>query len=316
MSAWISHLNADATDWLLEESNPHVRYFALRWLLDKSDDDPDVVNSSREINESGAIRKIFKRQKPDGYFGSDPRPHHSTQKYLMLFVWLGYRGNGGVKKAMEYCMAGCLQADGAYFYEVKERNVYLPCHGANLLSQMILYGYRDDPRTSALFQWILNSQEADGVWCCPSKVRPFPCLWATADVLRAFRDLPEDWVNVRVIAAREKAVEIFLQSNLSRYGKEKSSQRWFEFGFPRQWDSDILEVLQLIAPYVDPQDERIQEGLSLVMEKQDRSGRWPCEKWPKGGMWIDKIIPLDEIGKPSKWVTLHAYRMLKELYRE
>jgi hypothetical protein len=52
----------------------------------------------------------------------------------------------------------------------------------------------------------------------------------------------------------------------------------------------------------------------MVMKKQDGNGRWPCEKHPKGGRWVGKYIALEEIGKPSKWVTLHAMRMLKNLY--
>ena len=318
MNTWKIYLNEDATEWLLEESNPHVRYFAQRWLLDKPDDDPDVMATSQAIADSEPIQKIFKKQHPEGYWNADPRPHLGTNKMLWLLIWLGYRGNGGVKKALEYRMAGCLRENGVYGFEWRGQFMELPCHGAELMRLMCWYGYADadDPRFAPLLNWILENQEADGVWCCPSKAKRFPCLWATADILRSFRDLPSNLVDNRVEAARQKSVELFLNVNLNRYGKEKISDRWFQFGFPIYWDSDILEVLQLIAPYVDPGDERIQEGLNLVMEKQDQNGRWPCEKHPKGGQWVNKFIPLEQIGEPSKWVTLHAYRMLKELYRE
>jgi hypothetical protein len=52
----------------------------------------------------------------------------------------------------------------------------------------------------------------------------------------------------------------------------------------------------------------------LVLGKQNTSGQWPCEKEPKGGRWMKKYIEFEEIGQPSKWVTLHALRMLKTLY--
>jgi hypothetical protein len=73
--------------------------------------------------------------------------------------------------------------------------------------------------------------------------------------------------------------------------------------------------LGLVAPYASPDDERIQESLHIILSKQDESGRWPCETQPKGGKWIEKFVPLEEIGQPSKWVTLHALRMLKRLYK-
>ncbi len=88
------------------------------------------------------------------------------------------------------------------------------------------------------------------------------------------------------------------------------------FGFPLQWDSDVLEVLGLLAPYITPEEERIQFGLNLILEKQDNRGRWPCEKHAKGGRWMKKLIEFEEIGEPSKWVTLHALKMLKTLHEE
>ncbi len=135
-------------------------------------------------------------------------------------------------------------------------------------------------------------------------------------MLRAYQDLPTEWLNTQIIESRKLAVEQFLNSNLYQYGKTKPSPRWLEFGFPLQFDSDILEVLELLAPYITPDEERIQAGLSLVLEKQDQTGRWPCEKHPKGGQWVNKYIKLETIGQPSKWVTLHALRMLKSLLEE
>ena len=63
MRNWKSLLNQDATDWLLEESNPSVRYFALRWLLDKSERDKDVVTARQAIGQSAPIRRIIERRR-------------------------------------------------------------------------------------------------------------------------------------------------------------------------------------------------------------------------------------------------------------
>ena len=316
MSTWKSYLRDDATEWLLEESNPSVVYFTLRWLLDKPDDDAEVLQAGQKITESDAVKKLLKRQKPEGYWGSDSRPHHGTKDNLQLLMFLGCKGDEMINKGLEYRIAGCLQEDGSYGIELKGRIVKLPCHGADLLQQMIWFGYKDDPRAKILLNWLLDIQEEDGVWPCVSKLHPFSCLWATADVLRAYRDLPSEWITPQVVESRERAIEQFLNSNLYQYGKSKPSPRWLEFGFPLRFDSDVLEVLELIAPFILPNEERIHEGLNLVLEKQDKSGRWHCEKHPKGGQWMDKYIKLEEIGQPSKWVTLHALNMLKRLYSE
>lgn len=316
MKSWKSLLKDEATEWLLEDTNPSVKYFTLRWLFDKSKDDTEVITASRLIAESDSIQKLLRRQKPEGYWGTESRPHHGTRGNLLLLMWLGYRGNEGVKRAMDYRINGCLQEDGSYGIELKGQMVKLPCYGANLLRQMLWFGYKDDPRVQKLLDWLVTIQGEDGVWPCVSKVRPFSCSWATADVLRAYRDLPAEWLTPKIVKSRRLAVEMFLNSNLYEYGKEKPSSRWFEFGFPLQWDSDILEVMGLLASDITPDEERIQSGLNLILEKQDIKGRWPCEKHPTGGGWMKKFIEFDELGKPSKWVTLHAIKMLKALYEE
>ncbi len=314
MKDWKSLLNDDPTDWLLEESNPSVRYFTLRWLLDLAEDHPDVERTAGQVAESAPIQKLLGSQRPGGYWGSDSRPFQGTQRYLLIMMWLGYQGEAGIGRAMEYLINGCLLDDGAFAIELKDRMVKLPCHGANLLRMMFWAGYEEDPRTKALLDWLVDIQKDDGVWPCVSKLRPFSCLWATADVLRAYRDLPSKWVSPAIEESRQLAIQLFLDSNLVRYAKERTSPRWFVFGFPLRFDSDILEVLELIAPYVSPEQEEIQEGLRLVLDKQDSNGRWPCEKHPKGGKWMTKFIEFEEIGQPSKWVTLHAMRMLKILH--
>jgi hypothetical protein len=316
MESWKSDLKADATEWLLEDSDPSVKYFTLQWLLDKPEDNPEVISTSQAIAQSDAVKKLLRRQRPEGNWGSDSRPHHGTKGNLLLLMWLGYRGDEGVRKAMAFRMDGCLQEDGAYGIELKGHLVLLPCHGADLLRQMLWFGYRDDPRAKKLLNWLVVIQEEDGVWPCVSKLRPFSCLWATADVLRAYRDLPPEWVTPEIAASRQLAVQQFLDSNLYQYGKAKASPRWLEFGFPLQWDSDVLEVLELLGPYISSDEERVQEWLNFILEKQDSEGRWPCEKHPKGGGWMRKFVEFDEIGEPSKWVTLHAMRMLKTLHGE
>jgi hypothetical protein len=314
MSEWKSKLKGDPTDWLLEDSNPSVRYFTLRWLFNLPDEDPDVIAAAESINQSAPIQKLLSRQRTEGYWGSDDRPHHGTKRFLLLMLWLGYQGDGNVKKAMEYLINGCLLDDGAYAIELKGRAVKLPCHGADLLRLMFWSGYEKDPRTKKLLNWLVKTQGEDGIWPCVSKKRPFSCLWATVDVLRAYQDLPSDWLSLQVEHSRRLAIEQILDSNLYQYGKGKPSPRWFEFGFPLRFDTDILEVLELLAPHVSPEEEQIQEGLSLVLDRQTADGFWLCEKHPKGGRWMKQFFEFEEIGQPSKWVTLHSLRMLKTLY--
>ena len=61
MNDWIAQLKADPLPWLLEpdEANPGVRYFALRDLLDRSADDPEVVAARGEVMRTGPVPAIL-----------------------------------------------------------------------------------------------------------------------------------------------------------------------------------------------------------------------------------------------------------------
>lgn len=163
MSNWKSLLKGDATDWLLEEANPSVRYHTLRWLLDLPDVDPDVSIAAQSIAESAPVQKLLSRQRYEGYWGSDNRPHHGTKRFLLLLLWLGYRADDGVKRGMEYLINGCLLDDGSYGIELKGRTVKLPCHAADLLRMMLWAGYEKDPRTKRVLSWLVGIRGDDGI---------------------------------------------------------------------------------------------------------------------------------------------------------
>ncbi len=59
MGAWKSLLKQDPTQWLMEETDPSLRYFTLRWQLDKSEEDPDVIAASKAISQSAPVKKIL-----------------------------------------------------------------------------------------------------------------------------------------------------------------------------------------------------------------------------------------------------------------
>ncbi len=54
-------------DWLLEPTNPSVRYLALRHLLGRGEDDADVREARGAIPHSPVVRRIFARQAPEGH---------------------------------------------------------------------------------------------------------------------------------------------------------------------------------------------------------------------------------------------------------
>ena len=90
------------------------------------------------------------------------------------------------------------------------------------------------------------------------------------------------------------------------YTKHVSST-WLKFGFPLTYWSDVLETIAVLAELGYGNDPRLANALRFILSKQDAQGRWKLENALSGKMWAD----IEKKGKPSKWVTLRALRVLK-----
>jgi hypothetical protein len=317
MEGWKKLLKNDPTAWLLEPGDPSVRYFALTKVLERPEEDAEVVAAREAIEDSAPVHRILDAQRPQGYWDRDRRPYHGVSKHLITLEHLGYGGQDErLHKAIDYLFANSQMDDGAFTAGEFEqgRRAVIPCYTANAVRFLHWFGYGEDERTQRALTYLLETQLEDGGWLCFERVKKtHACFWATAKVLTALEALPADEQTASVKSARERAIALFLDKGLYHHHSEfgKVSTRWFEFARPLFASTDVLEVLSLVAPFVSPDDERMQEGLEIVLGKQDEHGRWPAER----EIPVRKTfpIPFEEVGQPSKWVTLGAVDMLKRL---
>jgi hypothetical protein len=83
-------------------------------------------------------------------------------------------------------------------------------------------------------------------------------------------------------------------------------KEWRLFGFPPMWNTDTLEILGILTRlgYRDP---RMREAVDLVIARQDPQGRWRLQSAFNGRL----VVNIERAGHASKWVTLHALRVIK-----
>src|SRR3990170_3821161 len=112
----------------------------------------------------------------------------------------------------------------------------------------------------------------------------------------------------------QRAIEVGAEFLLSRDPAvaeypftERVSSTWFKFGFPLSYWSDVLETTSVLVDLGFGQDARLENAVRYILSKQDSQGRWKLENSLNGKMWID----IEAKGKPSKWVTLRALRVIK-----
>ena len=68
MDNFQSVLKADPTDWLLEKNNPSIRYFTLRNILEKPENNLELQEAKQEIMKTGLVPSIMAKQKKEGYW--------------------------------------------------------------------------------------------------------------------------------------------------------------------------------------------------------------------------------------------------------
>jgi hypothetical protein len=333
MVDWRSILNGDPTDWLLEEDNPSVRYFALRDILDKKEDDPEVMKARADIMAFGPVPAILNAQDPAGFW-VDPRRFY-TAKYngtvwtLIILAEFGADSRDDrVRKACEFIldhsqdlesggfsMATAVKTGGGRHSEV------IPCLTGNMFFSLIRLGYLNDPRVQQGVDWMTRYQrfdDGDGDpqgWpydkyeMCWGK---HTCHMGVVKALKALAEIPVERRSGEVKKTIEAGAEyllvhhIYKQShNLSRVSKPG----WKKFGFPLMYQTDVLEILGILTSLVY-RDERMHEAIDLLVSKQDARGRWKLESTFNGRFQVD----IEEIGKVSKWITLNALKVLKRYY--
>ncbi|MDW8073101.1 MAG: hypothetical protein RMJ28_02540 [Nitrososphaerota archaeon] len=73
-------LKSDPTNWLLEKDNPSVRYFTLREILEKPEDDSEVIETKNDIMELGMVPQILAKQSSEGYWGDPQNFYYSKYR--------------------------------------------------------------------------------------------------------------------------------------------------------------------------------------------------------------------------------------------
>src|SRR5580700_9917114 len=92
--------------WLLEPSEPAIRYRTLVDLLDRPATDPEVAKARRRIPLTGWARTLFAKQRPEGHWESPDdlyRPkYRSTIWNVQVLALLGVtRADPRMAKACE-----------------------------------------------------------------------------------------------------------------------------------------------------------------------------------------------------------------------
>lgn len=330
---WKDLLNADPTDWLLEPDEPGVRFWALQDLCGLSRASREVREAQDAVMGSACVRAILGAQSPDGHWVDAENmylpKYRATTHSLLILAELGARRTPSIERGIEHMFS--FQRDSGHFLidlpkTPKGRASTMKdgcCLDGNILYFMAHFGYLDDPRVGRLIDFNVGYHSPkEAGWKCrsypisPDGVFPANCYMGAVKVLKALASIPEGRRSPPVRAVIEREVENILENGVYRYlrapdGSRKDKEGWKRFGFPLFYQSDALEVLDVLTR-LGVRDERMQDAVNLVVGTQGSDGKWILKNTFNGKMWCD----IETKGRPSKWITLRALRVLRRYHGE
>ncbi|UYP46048.1 hypothetical protein NEF87_002333 [Candidatus Lokiarchaeum ossiferum] len=308
----------EVLEWLLEPSNPSVRYRTMLELLDYSPKDPEIQQTYKEILNWKPVLKIKKAMHPEGYWtvkvekgniigkGTEYRTFNTTH-------WvLGYLAEYGLTRKEDFVNIASnrylnLQKDDGDFWQ------HLSClYGLNLHTFSKL-GFNSDPRIQKTIELVTSSIRHDNGYLCDLNERKKKpkgreiksCFRGTLKVLFGLSEFSSLWDQLYA----KKLIDYFLNRELI-FKRNKPTELVVKNAellvFPFTYREGLLETLYPLLKMGYGNHPKCVRAWELFESKKLPDGRFPLEWNP-----TNKFLRPGTRGEPNKWVTFYAYLLYK-----
>lgn len=321
--------------WLLAPDSPGVRYLALRDLLRRSPDDPELRSARRAAHSDGPIAAILGQMDPAGYWAA-PGPGYTPKYRSTVWSVITLAELGGSIAEDERIAAACgyvlehALTPGGQFTASGAPSGTAACLQGNLCWALLTLGCSPE-RLEPAVTWMARSVTGEGMaarterdalvryyagtcgpgFACGSN-NQLPCAWGAVKVMLALGAWPAERRTPLINRAIARGIDFLLGSDPADAAypcgySERPSRSWWKLGFPVFYVTDVLQIVEALGGLGYGADPRLARALALVRGKRDPCGRWPLEYDYTGKTWVD----FGARGQPSKWVTLRALRAIR-----
>ncbi len=318
-------------DWLME-GDPSVRWQVMRDLLDYEED--RYTGEREKIASTGWGKEYLAFQDEKGMWGGGIYgPKWISTTYTMLTL-----RRIGLAADNEQAHRGCWQllergrySDGGINYFASQ-SLSEACVTGMVLSVLAHFRY-PDPYLDHMADHLLRRQMADGGWNCEDyRGDTHSSFHTTMSALEGLLEYQKSRNEIRadIETARLKAHEFLLQHRLYKSHRtgEVVSPRMTRMPYPPRWFYDFLKALDYFQDYFKwrsnqqnnylsregekldnkhSHDERFTDAIELLMSKQKANGMWNMMSGPSGRIYFN----MEPAGKPGRWNTLRALRVLR-----
>jgi hypothetical protein len=302
-------------DWLLD-SDPAIRWQALRDLAGAPAD--RVAEERARVATEGWGARLLVLQGEDGQWAGgacfpaegwkreEGQPWTSTLPTLQLLLEFGIDPRDErVRRAVAQVRDRCRwEHAGQPFFEGEVE----PC----INGRVVALGAYFSVDVSGVVARLLGEQLEDGGWNCEAENGSVRSSFATTiNVLEGLREHERaTGGSAKSVAARKRGEEYLLERRLFRRKSTGEVVRpaWLQFSFPVRWHYDVLRALDYFRAVGEKPDARIAEAIELLRSKQQPDGTWLLDNTHRGKIHFELE---DGDGRPSRWNTLRALRVLR-----
>lgn len=300
----------DLLDWLLE-GDVSVQYQVHRDLLDVQR--PDL---QARISSEGWGAKFLSRRQPGGHWG---RAYYAPKWISTHYTVLDLKNLAIVPDTPQIreTLTQVLQEQKAPDGGIKLSRPNNPtdvCVNGMFLNLASYFGV-PEAELESIVDMVLGEHMPDGGFNCDSnraRGAVHSSMHSTISVLEGIHEYAKHGYSYRLPELEVAAAagrEFLLAHRLFRSDRsgEVIDQRMLLLCYPTRWYYDILRALDYFQAVGLEYDQRMRDGLEVLLQKRRKDGRWPVQGKKPGQVHFD----MERNGGPSRWNTLRALRVLR-----
>ena len=310
MSIHHTSLSDSTVSWLLE-GDVSIRYQVMRDLI--ASEDKATEKERQKVAAEGWGNRLLSFQDEEGTWAKavySPKWISTTYTLILLKRFGLPQGNAQAQKGAQSLLERGFFKDGGinYWKTIKQSETCV----TGLILNICSYFQIKDDRLHEIAKFLFKEQMKDLGWNCRSvdgathssfhtSLIVMEALWDYAQLFPEKKD--------EIMAKIMEGMEFLLQHWL--YKSDKTGKvvkpAFTMFSFPPRWYYDVMKALDFAQLINAPKDERFEDAINLLKKKQNNDGTWNLQNRHSGKTFFE----LESVGKPSRWNTLRAYRILK-----
>lgn len=297
------------TKWLLG-GDVSIQYQVHRDLLGQ-----EHKRLRARIAKGGWGARFLSKRTHSGHWGrSFYQPKWTSTHYTILDLKnLGItQGNKQIRQSLSLTMQTPKSEDGG-IHPIGADKKSDVCVNGMFLNYATYFGIEADYLKS-IVDILIGEQMLDGGFNCYSNSRVaarHSSVHSTLSVAEGIREYLDNGYSYRrrdLRSCERDAQEFLLHHKLFRSHRtgEIMDKRMLMLSFPSRWRYDVLRALDYFRLAGAKYDARMDDALQVLLNKRRADGRWPLQARHPGQTHFD----MEQTGKPSRWNTLRAMRVL------